>query len=234
MDKHNTEENGLKETQKMVLSFLVYAFLGWLLETLFCLVTQAQFMKRGFLYGPLCPMYGFAAIGMIQMLKNIKTNTIGKFCICMVVFTAFEYVVAVVLECLFGLRWWDYTNEVLNFQGRISLPYSIAWGIVGTIFVEKIHPFVKRKVDKYSAMISKNVQIVLLYMAVAIIIIDFMLSIIKYINIPRLIELRIYANIAQLVDAEVVRSEASYNISMRNRVEQLATIKEQNLKFIKK
>ena len=177
------EQSKLNENQKIVLYFFIYAFLGWILETAFCLVTQAKFMKRGFLYGPLCPMYGFAAVIMIQLLKNVKTNTFGKFGICMIVFTIFEYVVAVVLESLFGLRWWDYSNEVLNFQGRISLPYSIAWGIVGVIFVDKIHTAVKRRIEKIEELISNKILIASIYVFTAIILIDFIASIVKYINL---------------------------------------------------
>lgn len=180
MEEKSIEKNKLNENQKMVLYFFIYAILGWILETVFCLVTLGKFTKRGFLYGPLCPMYGFAAVSMIFLLKKVKTNTIGKFCICMIVFTIFEYVVAVVLESLFGLRWWDYSNEVLNFQGRISLPYSIAWGIIGVIFIDKIHPFVKRNLDKYSEKISKNMQVVIFAGLVLIILIDFILSIYRY------------------------------------------------------
>lgn len=188
MEKENelankAENKQLNEKQKLIIYFFIYAFLGWVLETVFCLVTQAKFMKRGFLYGPLCPMYGFAAVLMIETLKRIKTNTIGKFFICMIAFTAFEYVVAVVLEALFGLRWWDYSNEILNFQGRISLPYSIAWGIIGVIFVENIHPFIKNKVEKCTLLISKKKSLIVLYTMITIIMIDFILSIVKYINI---------------------------------------------------
>lgn len=176
-------EDKITEKQKIIVYFFIYAFLGWVLETVFCLVTLGTFSKRGFLYGPLCPMYGFAAVGMIQLLKNIKTNTIGKFLICMIAFTAFEYIVAVVLESLFGLRWWDYSNEVLNFQGRISLPYSVAWGIVGVIFVEKIHPYMKRQLEKIEKIISDKILVILLYISIGIIIIDFIVSIVKYVNI---------------------------------------------------
>lgn len=183
MNKENAEENGLNNVQKMILYFFIYAILGWILETVFCFLKLGTFVKRGFLYGPLCPMYGFAAVGMIQMLKKVKTNTLGRFLICMIVFTAFEYIVAVILESIFGLKWWDYSNEKFNIQGRICLMYSIAWGIVGEIFIEKIHPFVKRKIDKCTALISKNIQAVLLYISVVVIIVDFLLSIIKYINI---------------------------------------------------
>lgn len=177
------EINKLSSKQKMVLYFFIYSALGWILETIYCVVTLGVFNKRGFLNGPLCPIYGFGAIMLIQSLKNIKTNTVGKFFIAMITFTAFEYIVSVILEELFGLRWWDYTNEVLNFQGRISLPYSIAWGIIGVIFVEKIHPSVKSIVERCTILISKKKQILILYTFILLILIDFILSVIKYLKI---------------------------------------------------
>lgn len=183
MEEEVVEKKRLNENQKTVLYFFIYSFLGWILETIFCLVTLGVFTKRGFLYGPVCPMYGFAAVGMIQLLKNVKTNTLGRFGICMIVFTVFEYIVAVLLESLFGLRWWDYSNEVLNFQGRVSLPYSIAWGIVGVIFVDKIHPTVKRKTQKIEEQIPNKILVALMYTSIAIILIDFIASIIKYANL---------------------------------------------------
>lgn len=184
MDSTNlVEKNKLTQKQKIVLYFFIYAILGWLLETAYCIVTLGEFNKRGFLYGPVCPIYGFGAIILIQSLKNMKTNTVGKFFISLVAFTSFEYVVSVVLEELFGLRWWDYTNEALNFQGRISLPFSIAWGIIGVIFVEKIHPFIKEKVEEYTFLISKNKQIAIIYFFLVIILVDFIVSVIKYIKL---------------------------------------------------
>ena len=101
----------------------------------------------------------------------------------MLTFTIFEYIVSVVLEDLFGLRWWDYTNEPFNFQGRVSLAFSIVWGIIGVIFVEKIHPFVELKVKKYTLLIQKKVQIIIINVFVLTIIVDFILSVVKYINI---------------------------------------------------
>lgn len=173
----------LNEKQRVVLYFFIYSFLGWLLETIFCLVTLGVFNKRGFLYGPVCPMYGFAAVGMIQLLKKIKTNTLGRFSICMIAFTVFEYIVAVVLESLFGLRWWDYSNEVLNFQGRISLPYSIAWGIVGEIFLDKIHPAIERGFKFIEDLIPNKILCGFIYASTVIILSDFIASIIKYVNV---------------------------------------------------
>lgn len=180
-EKNIKKVDKLTQYQKYVLYFFIYAILGWIIETIFCLVTLGEFHKRGFLYGPLCPIYGFGAVILIVTLKRIKTNFIGKFFISCISFTAFEYVVSVVLEALFGLRWWDYTGEVLNFQGRISVPYSIAWGIMGVIFVQNIHPYVSKKVDKILNKITIKTQKLILTILVATIIIDTIFSIIKYI-----------------------------------------------------
>ena len=177
------QSDQLTEKQKMLLYFFIYAFLGWVLETIYCVVTLGVFNKRGFLYGPVCPIYGFGAVLLIQCLKNTKTNTIGKFFIAMISFTVFEYIASVVLEDLFGLRWWDYTNEAFNFQGRISLAFSLAWGIIGILFVEKLHPFVKRNIEKFTDKISTNKQIIVLYSLLVIISVDFILSCIKYLHI---------------------------------------------------
>ena len=174
------ETNQLTEKQKLLLYFFTYSFFGWILETIFCVLTLGVFNKRGFLYGPVCPIYGFGAIILIESLKKIKTNTAGKFFISMIAFTIFEYVVSVVLESLFGLRWWDYTGEPFNFQGRISLAYSIAWGIIGTIFVEKIHPFLKKKLEKFTIKIPHKMQVILLNGFLVIILIDFVMSIMRY------------------------------------------------------
>ncbi len=177
------ETNNLTRKQNIILYFFIYAFLGWLLETAFCILTTGVFTKRGFLYGPICPIYGFGAILLIESLKNIKTNTVGKFFVGMIAFTIFEYVVSVVLESLFGLRWWDYTGQPFNFQGRVSLSFSIVWGILGVIFVEKIHPFITKVIEKKIVLISNKKKVIILYSFVFITIIDFICSVVKYVNI---------------------------------------------------
>ncbi len=183
-DKTNLiETNKLTKKQNMVLYFFIYAFLGWILETAFCILTTGTFTKRGFLYGPICPIYGFGAILLIESLKNIKTNTVGKFFIGMVAFTVFEYIASVVLEDLFGLRWWDYTGQPFNFQGRISLSFSIVWGILGVIFVEKIHPFITKIFERKIILVSNKKKVIILYVFIFITIIDFICSVVKYVNI---------------------------------------------------
>lgn len=69
--------------------------------------------------------------------KKLYKRPVLKFIIATVSFTVFEYLVSLILEMLFGLRWWDYTNDFLNIQGRVSLLYSIFWGVIGVIVLEK-------------------------------------------------------------------------------------------------
>lgn len=177
------ETNKFTDKQKVIFYFFVYSFLGWILETIYCLVTLGIFNKRGFLYGPICPIYGFSAVILIVCLRKIKTNTIGKFFISMIAFTIVEYVASAVLEDLFKLRWWDYSDQVFNFQGRISLAFSLVWGILGVIFVEKVHPFIKRNIEKLIIKVPNKIKITILYSSVIIVIIDYIFSVIKYVNI---------------------------------------------------
>ena len=84
----------LNDMQKLVLYFVIYSFLGWILETIFALFVLGKFVKRGFLYGPVCPIYGFGAVLIILTLKKFKGKKTEEFFISMIVFSVFEYVVS--------------------------------------------------------------------------------------------------------------------------------------------
>ena len=78
---HLKEKKELSNWQKMIIYFFIYALLGWILETVYCLITVGTFHKRGFLYGPICPIYGFGAILLLLSLKKVKGNYFTKFLI---------------------------------------------------------------------------------------------------------------------------------------------------------
>lgn len=94
----------LNDMQKLVLYFVIYSFLGWILETIFALFVLGKFVKRGFLYGPVCPIYGFGAVLIILTLKKFKGKKTKEFFISMIVFSVFEYVVSWLFEMIFHLR----------------------------------------------------------------------------------------------------------------------------------
>lgn len=162
--------------------FFVYSFLGWLIETIYAIFVHGHFVKRGFLFGPLCPIYGFGAVILIMATKKLYKKPFLKFLIATVAFTLFEYIVSFLLEMLFGLRWWDYSNDFLNIQGRVSLPYSIFWGVIGLILLEKLHPYIQEKIQKITKGNTNNIQTVTCIILICLIIVDTILSVIRYLG----------------------------------------------------
>lgn len=168
------------ELKYLLLYFFIYAFIGWLLETFYAVSTLGHFVKRGFLYGPLCPIYGYGAIILISCLQKYKSNSFKLFFYSAIVFSVFEYIVSFALDALFCAKWWDYTNDFMNLNGRISIFFSFIWGIIALIFINNIHPFVEKKVKKILKKIPKWFQVSFIRVLIILLIIDTVLSCIKY------------------------------------------------------
>ena len=179
MIKKNTKE----KTIDYIIYFFIYSFLGWIIETIYAFIIHGSFIKRGFLFGPLCPIYGFGAVILLLITKKMYGKPFQKFLIATVLFTAFEYFVSLILEEIFGLRWWDYSNEFLNIQGRVSLMYTIFWGAIGLILLEKLHPIIEDVIQKMEVKIKNNFKLIIVYALIGILILDFVLSSLKYLNV---------------------------------------------------
>lgn len=165
-----------------IIYFFIYSFIGWLIETIYALFVHGCFVKRGFLFGPVCPIYGYGAVILLLATKKLYKKPLLKFLIATISFTIFEYLVSLGLEMLFGLRWWDYSNDFLNIQGRVSLPYSIFWGIIGLLLLEKLHPYMQDKIQKVSKGNSNNIQKISCFILIILLILDTVFSIIRYLN----------------------------------------------------
>lgn len=166
----------------LALYYLIYSVIGWLLETFYALATTGQFVKRGFLYGPLCPIYGWGAIILLSLLKKYKSNSLKLFFYSAIVFSIFEYIVGFALDALFAAKWWDYSNDFMNLNGRISIFYSFAWGIIAIIFINHIHPFIEKKVEKLAKKISTVTQESAIKFGIILVIIDTILSCVRYLT----------------------------------------------------
>ncbi len=177
------ESKSLTEFQKMVILFVIYSFIGWICEEIFALFYVHDFIKRGFLFGPICPIYGYAAIILIVLFSDYKDKPIRLFLISAIIFSVFEYVVDFFLQAMFASKWWDYTGQFLNLNGRITFSFSIIWGIGSIIFLKYIHPVVKKLVEK----ILKNIPIkfiqILANTFIILIFIDTLASAIHYLEI---------------------------------------------------
>jgi uncharacterized membrane protein len=118
-----------------VIKFVIFGFCGWLWESVLYTVLSGKFDNRGFLYGPLCPIYGLGANIAAALFGPFIGSPFKLFFVCMISSAILEYLTSFVLEKFFGARWWDYSTIPLNIHGRICLSCSIAFGLAGVILL---------------------------------------------------------------------------------------------------
>ena len=123
--------------------FFVYAFLGWCTEVSYAALQTGKFVNRGFLNGPVCPIYGFGVVIILACLTPLKQHFILLFLGSVVLTSLLELVTGFVLEKLFHQRWWDYSDDPFNIGGYICLKFSIAWGLACLFVVDILHPTIE-------------------------------------------------------------------------------------------
>ena len=125
--------------------FIIYSILGYIIETLFGLVTKGVIESRqSFLYGPFCAIYGLGAVIMIGLLQYFKKNNFTLFFGGFLIGSVVEYLVSLFGEMMLHVKWWDYSNMPLNINGRICVYFSIFWGILAIFLMT----YINKKVDK--------------------------------------------------------------------------------------
>ena len=122
-----------------LLIFYVYCFCGWVWESAVVSAQQRHFVSRGFLRGPWLPIYGFGATMILHVSLPLMGQPLAIYFAGMASATAFEYVVGVVMEALFKVKYWDYSTHKFQFQGRICLDSSIAWGFLALLLTYVLH-----------------------------------------------------------------------------------------------
>lgn len=135
--------------------FILYSFLGWVMESVFRSICERKLINTGFLRGPFCPIYGIGATIMFLFLEGFENKPILLFFISIIVLTVWEYVVGVFLETAFHTKYWDYSDHKINFQGRICLTNSIFWGLLGILFVKYLHPFIQKIMEQIDRRTTK-------------------------------------------------------------------------------
>lgn len=169
---------------EILMYFIIYSFLGWIMESVVRSVIEKKIINTGFLRGPVCPIYGIGAIIMLIFLERFQDKPIMLFFIAITLLTAWEYLVGVILEKIFKTKYWDYSNQKFNFQGRICLTNSIYWGILGVVFVKFIHPFVEGIIAK----IDVNILYYSITIITIVMIVDLITTVIKIKNIKMTLE----------------------------------------------
>jgi len=145
-----------------ILTFAFYAFAGWVMETLYRSIPQRRLVNPGFLAGPFLPIYGFfttLVIGSSGQLSLLPWEWQFIWLVCLS--TVLEYVAGWFFERFFHLQLWDYHSTPLNLQGRIALPYSLLWGVLGLVFRLIIHPQVQDYLLRIPLVASTILAIIL-------------------------------------------------------------------------
>lgn len=123
-----------------VLLFIAYSFIGWACETVFCFFATHTLTNRGFLNGPLCPIYAVGAYGTIWLARLVPHQIAAVFLLGLAVDTLVEYLTGTLLELVFHTKYWDYSEDRFNFRGRICLVNSLLFGAMSAALIFWIHP----------------------------------------------------------------------------------------------
>ncbi len=128
----------------IILNFYVFGILGWIYESTFVSIRTRKPVNRGFLIGPLLPIYGIGATLVYVLLRPLDSHPSLLYAGGMIVATIAEYITSYGLEKIFHARWWDYTKDPYNFQGRIALIPSLFWGFLTLLLFDFLEPFAKK------------------------------------------------------------------------------------------
>ena len=115
------------------LMFFIYSFIGWVVEVIYYGITEEKFINRGFLAGPLCPVYGLGFYAAVWIFEPLKDNFFIIFFGMAAACTVVELIAGVILYHVFHMRWWDYSDYKLNFRGYICLRFYLYWGIAASL-----------------------------------------------------------------------------------------------------
>jgi Predicted membrane protein len=132
---------------EIIVLFFTYSFIGWLWETCYCSIKDHHFAYRGFLFGPYCPVYGFAVTTILITTFPFQDNIFLLFVVGFIVASIFEYVASWLLEKLFHMKLWDYSHLKGNIQGRVAPQISFFWGIGVVLLVNFVQPIVQRIIN---------------------------------------------------------------------------------------
>lgn len=155
------------------LLFIIYSFIGWIVDVCDVLVVDKKLVNRGFLIGPICPIYGVGVLLMIRLLTRFIDTPLALFILAIAIFMTLEYFTSYIMEKLFNAGWWDYSNYKYNLNGRICLETTIPFGIGGMIVMYIVNPFITSLLDKVGSNTIITIGIILLVIFVIDLIVSF-------------------------------------------------------------
>ena len=181
----------------IIILFFLFSFIGWLIEVFEGIINRREFVNRGFLIGPYCPIYGFGALLMLYFLKRYENDYVAIFVFGSLICTILEFFTSLLLEKIFNTRWWDYRDKKINLNGRVCLESMVLFGIGALFLIKIINPLVSK-----CLLLPPKIKILLVITFIIGLIIDLVFSlsvivdmkknnIIKNIDITKVVNKRI-------------------------------------------
>ncbi|MDD6718999.1 MAG: hypothetical protein PUF76_10320 [bacterium] len=181
--------------------FFLYGCIGWAVEVAFAAITTRKLVNRGFLNGPICPIYGFGMVAMILLLGQFSTpapgqahpwyvNAIVVFFGGMAITTLIELIGGYILYKAFHTRWWDYSMYRGNLGGFICPQFSLLWGVGSVVLMLVIHPLINGSSNKIPAGVLCLLDVILLGLFLADVIVSFIEAVGLRRHLDRIDELR--------------------------------------------
>ena len=195
---------------RYVCLFMIYSFIGWIYETVFCTIKEGKWENRGFLFGPACPVYGSGAVAISCLVNvtdknSIEINTWQIFIISVLGSALLEYVTSWGLEKLFHAVWWDYSKLPLNIHGRVSFFTSLGFGFAGLLVVYYIAPISGKIMNEITPVMTEFLALMFLFLFT----VDLTLTIVSLWHFDRVVvrlENNFNRNMEMLVDSTVQHS----------------------------
>lgn len=152
--------------------FIIYSFIGWIIDVCDIYYKYKKIVNRGFLIGPYCPIYGVGVLLIIFLLKDYTNNVLVLFVLATVLCMVLEYLTSYVMEKWFNARWWDYSDRKFNLNGRICLETTIPFGLGAMLVMYVVNPFLVGVLNK----MPNNVIIIIGIILMVIFLVDWIIS----------------------------------------------------------
>ncbi len=146
-----------------IIFFFIYCFIGWVCEEIYCSIGEKKIVYRGFLHGPYLPIYGFGAMSVLFLLEPFINNIVLLFIAGMISTSIIEYIGSLLLEKIFHIKLWDYSNYFFNINGRVCLLNSTLFGILSLLIVNVIHPYIFRFVNYLPQVVQYYLTMIIVF-----------------------------------------------------------------------
>ncbi len=153
--------------------FFIYGFLGWCCEVAFA-TRHGCFVNRGFLSGPICPIYGVGVGLVVTLMKPYANNLAVLYVGGAVVVTVVEFLTGFIMDKAFHKRWWNYSNKPLNIGGYVCLPFSLLWGVALVLIMRLINPLI----DDFIGLFPQDVGVVILVILEVVLVCDLVVTVV--------------------------------------------------------